>query len=149
MGDAVSLPYENATSGERAMAEIQRILLRFGCTQVGHMVDVEACELRVQFLWRERRVDLRCSWKGYAEAWLRAHPYNSNYRYARAAHEERALRIGQRAVYSVLRDWVKGQTTAVECGILSFEAVFMPHMLLPDGRRLLDHEPQRLLAKLQ
>lgn len=30
----------------------------------------------------------------------------------------------------MLRDWVKGQTTAVECGIMSFEAAFMPHMLL-------------------
>jgi hypothetical protein len=28
--------------------------------------------------------------------------------------------------------------TAVECGILSFEAVFMPHMLTNDGRPLLE-----------
>jgi hypothetical protein len=28
-----------------------------------------------------------------------------------------------------LRDWIKGQVTAIECGILKFEAVFMPYML--------------------
>ena len=28
--------------------------------------------------------------------------------------------------------------TAVECGILSFEAVFMPYMLTSDGRPLLE-----------
>lgn len=42
------------------------------------------------------------------------------------------------SVCSVLRDWVKGQTTAVECGVLSFETAFMPYMLLPDGRRVID-----------
>jgi hypothetical protein len=33
------------------------------------------------------------------------------------------LRQGQVAVNSILRDWIKGQVTAVECGILSFEAM--------------------------
>ena len=28
--------------------------------------------------------------------------------------------------------------TAVECGVLEFEAAFMPHMLLKDGRRVID-----------
>jgi hypothetical protein len=37
-----------------------------------------------------------------------------------------------------LRDWIKGQITAVECGVLSFEAVFMPFMLTADGRPMLD-----------
>ena len=36
---------------------------------------------------------------------------------------------GHIAVNSILRDWIKGQVTAIECGILSFEAVFMPFML--------------------
>jgi hypothetical protein len=33
---------------------------------------------------------------------------------------------------------VKGQITAVECGMLSFEAVFMPHMITSDGRSVID-----------
>jgi hypothetical protein len=41
-------------------------------------------------------------------------------------------------VNSVLRDWSKGQVTAVECGILSFEAVFLPYMLTADGRPLVE-----------
>jgi hypothetical protein len=36
-----------------------------------------------------------------------------------------------------LRDWIEGQVTAIECGILSFEMVFMPYMLTADGRPLL------------
>jgi hypothetical protein len=42
------------------------------------------------------------------------------------------------AVSSILRDWIKGQVTAVECGILSFEAVFLPYMLTHDGRPLIE-----------
>jgi hypothetical protein len=43
-----------------------------------------------------------------------------------------------KAVNSLLRDWVKGQITAVECGILQFEAVFMPYMLTSDGRPMIE-----------
>jgi len=45
---------------------------------------------------------------------------------------------GHVAVNSILRDWIKGQVTAVECGILSFEAVFFPYMLTSDGRPLIE-----------
>jgi hypothetical protein len=34
--------------------------------------------------------------------------------------------------------------TAVECGILSFEAVFMPFMLATDGRTLIEHADDML-----
>lgn len=39
---------------------------------------------------------------------------------------------------SILRDTIKGQITAVECGIVSFEAVFMPYMLTADGRLVIE-----------
>ena len=42
------------------------------------------------------------------------------------------------AVNSMLRDWVKPQVSIIECGILSFEAVFMPYMLTSDGRPLVE-----------
>lgn len=33
----MSLPYESATSGDRALIEIQRILGKFGCQRFGTM----------------------------------------------------------------------------------------------------------------
>ena len=54
------------------------------------------------------------------------------------AIEQAALRQGHVAVNSVLRDWIKGQVTAIETGVLSFEAVFMPYMLTADGRPLIE-----------
>lgn len=38
----------------------------------------------------------------------------------------------------MLRDWVKGQLTAVESGMLSFEAVFLPYILTADGRPVVE-----------
>lgn len=35
----MTLPYENATSGERALGEIQKLLRGFGCNKFGSMID--------------------------------------------------------------------------------------------------------------
>lgn len=134
----MGIPYETASSGERALNELQRALQKFGCQSFGTMTDGERGITIVQFKWRNRAVSLEASWKGYAAAWLKAHPYKYNSRATRQQHEKRALEQGQQSVCSVLRDWVKGQITAIECGVMSFEAAFMPHLLLPTGQRVID-----------
>lgn len=132
------LPYENSTSGDRALLEIQKLLHGFGCTKFGSMIDWEKGELIVQFEWRGRKIHLPASIRGYKAAWLKAHPYSYRSKCSRQKYEEKAEMIASTAVYSILRDWIKGQFTAVECGLMTFEAVFLPHMLLPDGRRVVE-----------
>lgn len=134
----MGIPYETATSGDRALLELQRTLAKFGCESFGTMTDAERGLTIVQFKWRGKTVSLEASWKGYAAAWSKAHPYKYSHRKSRQAYDQDALKQGQMSVCSVLRDWVKGQVTAVECGVMSFEAVFMPHMLLPNGQRVID-----------
>lgn len=134
----VSIPYETATSGDKALVEVQRILAKFGCESFGTMIDAEAGKTMVQFRYRGQAVSLEASWKGYAAAWLKAHPYSSYSRGTRTDHERKALEQAKVSVCSILRDWVKGQTMAIECGVLSFAAAFMPHMMLPSGRRVID-----------
>lgn len=51
-------------------------------------------------------------------------PWNYNRRSTKHEYEQAALRRGHVAVNSIIRDTIKGQVTAIECGILSFEAVF-------------------------
>lgn len=134
----MSLPYESATAGDRALAEMQKTLAKFGCQSFGTMTDNERGCLIVAFKWRDRQVHLEASWHGYAQALLRSWGKDKLNPVTRRKFDERALAQARVSVASVLRDWVKGQTTAVECGVLSFEAAFMPHMLLKDGRRVLD-----------
>lgn len=129
----MSLPYENATSGKAALDDMQKILREFGATSFGCMEKFEAGEVLIQFEHRGRSVSLTASARGYANAWLRKHPFTPRTRGSRVDYERKALKQGQIAVYSILRDWIKGQITAVECGILSFDAAFLGQILLPSG----------------
>lgn len=143
----MSLPYENATSGDRALGDMQKILRHFGCNKFGNMVDDENGEVLVQFEYRGRQVSVKASYRGYAAAWLKEHPHTHRTRATKIEHERKAMQIASVAVYSVLRDWVKGQVTAIETGILSFEGAFLGQILLPNGRTVLEHATeQRLLA---
>ncbi|PXV54178.1 hypothetical protein SAMN04487785_11443 [Dyella jiangningensis] len=135
----MSLPYENATSGNNAINDIQKMLRGFGCTKFATGEDYETGELFVQFEHRGRQVQLKASAKGYAAAWLREHPYGPRTSGSRVEHEARALKIGSVAVYSILRDWVKGQVTAIEIGMLTFEAAFLAHLVLPSGMSVIEH----------
>jgi hypothetical protein len=62
-------------------------------------------------------------------------------------HERHALAIGRVAIYSILRDWIKGQVSAVETGMLSFEGAFLGQIMLPSGQTVLERmEEQKLLT---
>jgi hypothetical protein len=139
-----TIPYATATAGAQALNELQKTLAKFGCSSFGTMTDVERGVTIVQFRWRNRAVSLEASWKGYAQAFLKSGGYTPGRDRKR---DEKALEQAKVSVCSALRDWVKGQITAVECGVMSFEAAFMPHMLLPTGERVLDRvQSDRLLA---
>lgn len=135
----MSLPYENATSGNNAIQDMQKTLRSFGCQSFGHMLDYSTGELLVQFEYRARKVSVRANANGYAAAWLKEHPWSSRSRCTKADQEQKARAIAEIAVYSILRDWIKGQVTAVETGILSFEAAFLGQILLPSGQTVLEH----------
>lgn len=133
-----STPYAGATSGAAARDEITKLLRRFGCESVGFMDDFENYEIILAFKHRGRSMQLRASAKGWAQLYLKDRPWSYRMRTSKKDYEQAALRQGLIAVNSILRDWVKGQVMAVECGILSFEAVFMPYMLTNDGRTLIE-----------
>lgn len=142
----MSLPYENATSGTNAINDIRKMLQSFGCTKFASGEDFDTGELFVQFEHRGRRVHLKASARGYAAAWLKAHPFSSRIKGTKQQHEAKALKIGNTAVYSILRDWVKGQVTAIEIGMLSFEAAFLSHLILPSGQTVIEYvQAQHLL----
>ena len=145
----MKLPYENSTSGEKAVQDIQKILRTFGCAKFGHMMDYEKGELLVQFECRNYPVSVKASIHGYAAAWLKHHPYGHRMQCSKIDHERKAMAIGSTAVYSILRDWIKGQITAVETGILTFEGAFLGQIMLPTGMTVLETaQKQNLLPAL-
>lgn len=131
----MGMPYETATAGQNALHEIERILSNFGCQNFGTMQDNEKGCLIVVFKYRDRQVQMMASWKGYASAWIKRHPWK---RGSREDHEAKAMEQAKISVCSVLRDRIKGEVTAVECGIASFEEVFLSDLLLPSGERVIE-----------
>ena len=144
----VSLPYSNASSGQKALSEMQKILRHFGCNKFGSMVDDENGELLVQFEWKQRQVTVKASYRGYAAAWLKENPWTHRRHCTKIEHERKAMEIGSVAIYSVLRDWIKGQVTAIETGILTFEGAFLGQILLPNGRTVLEHVEDKQLLQI-
>lgn len=143
----MALPYSNAKSGDKALAQIQKLLRHFGCNKFGSMVDDGAGELLVQFEWQGRMVQVKASFQGYAAAWLKENPYSYRRHCTKIEHERKATEIASIAVYSVVRDWIKGQVTAIETGILSFEGAFLGQILLANGQTVLEHvSSKNLLA---
>lgn len=134
----MKLPYENSTSGERAMTEIQKILRKFKCSKFATGTDFETGELFVQFEHKKQLVNLKVNAKNYAAAWLKENPYNSRRRCSKKEHESKALDIGNLAIYSLLRDWIKGQVTMIEIGCFSFESAFLSHIMLPNGNVVIE-----------
>lgn len=138
----MTLPYSSATSGQRASDDIRKIVQAFGCSKFAPMEDFVTGEVTVQFEYRGRMVQVNASAKGYAAALLRENPHTHLKRKSRAQYEADALKQGQIAVWSILRDWIKGQITAIETGVLSFDAAFLGQILLPDGRTIHDRVAQ-------
>lgn len=139
----MSLPYQNATSGQNALKDVQKILRGFGCTKFATGEDFETGDVFIQFEHHGRPVSLKASARGYATAYLKENPWNHRRKGTKADYEAKALEIGSIAVYSVLRDWVKGQVTAIEIGVLTFESAFLSHIMLPSGKRVIEEVQER------
>lgn len=137
-GRTVTLPYSGATSGEKAIKELRKIMEGFGCAKFGTMTDTENQELIVQFEYRGRQVQVKASARGYAAAFLKENPWSERRYSSRVEWERRALKQANIAIYSILRDWIKGQVTAIETGILTFEGAFLGQILLGSGKTVLE-----------
>ena len=83
-------------------------------------------------------MQLRASAAGWASLWLKAEPVGRRRGKPQKDYERMALEQGLLAVNSILRDWVKGQITAVECGVMSFDAAFMPFMVTDSGETVIE-----------
>jgi hypothetical protein len=144
----MALPYENATSGAGALEDIGKLLKRFGCTRFGTMTDSERGELIVQFTARGRDITVKASVRGYAAAWLKEHPHGPRIRATKLQHEQRALEQAEISACSILRDWIKGQVTAVEVGLVSFEGAFLGQIMLGNGKTVMEHTQDAGLLQL-
>jgi len=134
----MTTPYAGAIAGTRAREDTTKILRRLGCDEVGFMDFNSTHEVMLAFTYRKQQYQFRVSAKGWAARYLRDNPYSTRMRKSRTEYEQQALEQGRIAINSVIRDWAKGQVTAIESGVLSFEHAFTPWALTFDGRPLIE-----------
>lgn len=149
MSAGSSTPYAGAKAGDQARGEITRLLQHFGCKSVGFMDDFSEGSLLLVFEYRGQRVQLKASANGWAAIYLRDNPWNNRRKATESEWQRKAREKGMVAVNSILRDWVKGQITAVESGVLQFEHVFFPYMLTESGETVAERYHAKLLPEIR
>ena len=132
------VPYQNATSGAAAREEISKLLRRIGCDKIGFMDEYADSSLLLAFEHRGRMIQMRASAKGWAAWFLRENPWSSTRRVTKAQWEAKALAQGMMAINSIVRDWCKGQVTAIECGVVTVEAAFLAHIVTARGQTIIE-----------
>jgi hypothetical protein len=128
------LPYASATSGKSRESEIRDLLTGAGADAVGFMVDNGARRIVCQFRIAGREATVPVSMADYERAWRRAYPRGP--RTTVASYEARARRTAELAVWAILHDWIKAQVALILGGLATPEMAFLPHIHLPDGRRV-------------
>lgn len=128
------IPYTGATSNDRARGEIVKMLRRIGCDRIGFLEEYSTGAVLLTFEHRGRPIQMRASAHGWATWFLRENPWNSRRSSTPEQWRKKAIDQGMIAVSSILRDWCKGQVTAIECGIFPAEAAFFAYMITNDGK---------------
>jgi hypothetical protein len=72
------VPYSNASSDMRAREDIKKVLLHFGCEEIGFADNYEKQEVLLYFKHRGREIHLRASATGWARRWLKKELQKAN-----------------------------------------------------------------------
>lgn len=128
------LPYSSSTAGQGREKEIRETLRSVGASAVGFMVDDDSDQIIAQFRLNGREVTIPVRVGAYAEAWLRENKLGP--RTKAAAHNAKARKVAESAAWAILADWIKAQAAMMTAGFLETDAAFLPHIHLPDGRRV-------------
>lgn len=128
------LPYASSKAGAGREREIRQTLRDAGATAVGFMVDDDQGLLICQFRLGGRQVTVPVSMRAYEAAWRKAQPRGP--RTDKSTYDARAAAHAETATWAILADWVKAQTAMILGGLMTPETAFLPHVHLPDGRRV-------------
>lgn len=142
-------PYENASGGKAsALAEIEKTLKTFGADKFAIAESWAAGDVAIHFELRGRVIKVKANSYGYTQAWLARNPTSSG-SYS-PERQRRAEKLGKMAVWSILRDWIKGQLTAIEVGMLTVDQAFIGQIVLDDGSTVMERiEQQNILPQIE
>jgi len=132
----MKLPYASSQAGASLEAEIRATLRGVGASAIGFMVDDDKDMVIAQFRLHGREITVPVRIGAYADAWLRENPHSTRMRSTVAEHRKKAREQAEAATWAILADWVKAQAAMVVAGFMDADTAFLPHVHLPDGRRV-------------
>ena len=115
---------QTSVSVDRSRTEIERILERYGAD--AFMYGTDQGKAVIQFRAENRLLKFVIRYPAQTEVALT--PTGRPKRDQDAAHQQERRRL-----WRALALYIKAKLEAVESGIVLFDEVFMPHIVLPDG----------------
>lgn len=134
----MTLPYSSSTAGSAREKEIRNTLRSVGASAVGFMVDDDKDEIIAQFRLNGREVTIPINVGAYQRLWLTQNPHTGRMRSTPKEYAAKARLQAEIASWAVLADWIKAQAAMMACGFYDADTAFLPHIRLPDGRRLIE-----------
>lgn len=134
----MTLPYGSSTAGQSREKEIRETLRSVGATAVGFMVDDDADRIVAQFRLHGREITVPICIGNYERAWLKENPHSNRMKSTPAQHRQKARKTAELASWAILADWIKAQAAMMAAGFMGADTAFLPHIHLPDGRRVGD-----------
>lgn len=119
-------------TSDRSRAEIEKTLTRYGATSFTY--GWEATRAAIQFVMDGRQVRFILPLPDRADREFTHHSRGARTASAAEAAYEQAVRQRWRALALM----VKAKLEAVASGIVTFEAEFLPHTVLPSGRTVFE-----------
>lgn len=142
------LNYTTTVDAERSIAEIQKMLTRFGVSAMMTEYEgqqVSAVSFKIMLDGKPMGFKLPCNWRAISV--LFADPkYRRNARLRKGeTWDDQAVRVAWR----IIHDWVAAQLALVEVNMVTVPQVFLPYAITKDGRTLGEvvlSDPGRLLG---
>lgn len=119
-------------SVEKSKGEIERILRRYGADGFGHYTKGDKAFVAFEMIGRPFRIDLPMPDPNSAEFTHTASKRLARDQVSRDREYEKACRQRWRAVCLML----KAKLEAIDIGVSSLDAEFMPYVVLPGGQTL-------------
>lgn len=132
----MKLPYASSAAGQAREKEIRETLRGVGASAVGFMVDDDTDQIIAQFRLHGREMTIPIHVGAYESAWLKENKKGP--RTKEKDHTAKARKVAESAAWAILADWIKAQAAMMSAGFLDTDTAFLPHISLPDGRRVSD-----------
>lgn len=142
------LNYTTKIEPEQSIAEIQKMLTRFGVSAMMTEYEgraVSGVSFKIEVKGSPMGFKLPCNWRA-----VRAVFAEQGITTAKTKHKDKDLDSQAiRTSWRIIKDWVEAQLALVEVNMTTVPQVFLPYAITKDGRTLaerMDDDPRLLLG---